>query len=286
MELHQIRYVLAVADSGSFTAAADALHVSQSGISTQVQKLERELGVSMFTRTSRRVSLTTEGERLLPSLRSAAAALDEIRVNASDVRGLVVGSLRLGTVVALSWPAFFDAVAAIHTAHPGVDLRLGELTSRDLVAQVRSGELDVAVAAWSGCRPVGLESATIVDDPLVAVVATDHPWAARKVIRPAELAQADLIALPPGTGARDAQEAMFARAGVRQAVRWEVTSPTVLSALTARGVGVAIASRSTVAGEQGLVTLRLSDPDACSRLGVVWSPAPTPAARAFLSELL
>ncbi|MGO2050649.1 MAG: LysR family transcriptional regulator, partial [Microbacterium sp.] len=69
MELHQLRYVLAVVDTGSFTAASIAVNVSQSGVSTQVQKLERELGVSLFDRSSRRVTLSPDGERLVPSFR-------------------------------------------------------------------------------------------------------------------------------------------------------------------------------------------------------------------------
>lgn len=286
MELHQVTYVLAVADSGSFTAAAARLHVNQSGVSTQVQKLERELGVSFFDRTSRRITVTPEGERMLPALRAAAAAFDNVRTQASDLRGLVVGSLRIGTVTALTWPAFFDAVAAIHAAHPGVDLRLVESTSDSLIDQVRTGGLDVTVAAWSLDAPAGLQSATVLDDALVAVVSTGHPWAVRGVIRVGELARADLIALPRGTGARDAMDQMFTRAGLNATPRWEAASPTSLTALASRAVGVAIASETTVADADELVALRIDDPDARSRLGVVWRTEPTAAARAFLSTLL
>lgn len=281
-----MRYAVAVADTGSFTAAAAHLRVSQSGVSMQVQKLERELGVALFDRSSRRVSITPEGERMMPSLRAAAAAIEGVRVRAGEVRGLVIGSLRIGTVTALTWPLFFDAVAAIHSAHPGVDLRLAEATSRELLSRVRSGELDVAVAAWSSDVPEDLESETVLDDALVAVVAAHHPWAARKVIRPAELARTDLIALPRGTGARDAMEAMFTRAGLNAAPRWEAASPTALTALAARGLGVAVASETTLADARDLVPLRLADSEARSRLGVVWRSAPGPATRAFLGELL
>lgn len=286
MELHQIAYVLAVADSGSFTAAAARLHVSQSGVSTQVRKLERELGVSLFDRSARRIAVTAEGERLLPALRAAAAAVDEVHTRASDLRGLIVGSLRIGTVTALTWPAFFDAVAAIHAAHPGVDLRLIESTSTDLVHRVRTGELDVAVAAWSVEAPVGLESVPVVDDALVAVVAPGHPWAARGVVGVGELARADLISFPGGTGARAAMDQMFGRAGLEAVPRWEAASPMSLTALAARAVGVAVASETTMADADGLVVLRIDDPEARSRLGTVWRSEASSAAKAFLAELL
>jgi DNA-binding transcriptional LysR family regulator len=285
MEIHQMRYALAVADSGSFTAAAAQLHVCQSGVSTQVRKLERELGVPLFVRGSRGSALTREGERLLPALRAAAAAVDEVHVAASDLRGMVVGSLRIGTVTALGWPAFFDAVAAIHAAHPGVDLRLVESTSSDLVDRVRRGELDVAVAAWSHEAPVGLTSVTVLDDALVAVVAPGHPWAARGVVGVGELGRAELIAFPPGTGARDAMDQMFARAGLSATPRWEAASPTSLTALAARAVGVAVASETTVADTDDLVVLRIDDPEARSRLGTIWRTEATSATHAFLAEL-
>ena len=286
MELHQIVYALTVADTASFTAAAAQLHVSQSGVSTQVRKLERELGVSLFDRTSRRVTLTAEGARMLPALRTAAAAVDGVRAQASDLRGLVVGSLRIGTVTGLGWSAFFDAVAAIHGAYPGVDLRLMESASSDLIERVKAGDVDVVVAAWSPDAPEGLMSETVFDDALVAVVAQSHPWAARKVIRPSELARTDLIALPRGTGARDAMDLMFARAGTAAVPRWEAASPISLTALASRAVGVAVASETTVGDSRGLVVLRIADPDARSRLGVAWRDRPTPAAQAFLNELL
>lgn len=286
MEVHQLRYVLAVADEGSFTAAATHLRVSQSGISTQVRKLEHELGISFFDRTSRRIALTAEGERMLPSLRAAVAAVERIREGASDLRGLVVGSLRIGTVAGLIWPRLFDAVIAIHHAYPGVDLRLTESTSVDLIAQVRAGGLDVAVAAWSPAAPEGLESATVFDDALVAVVAERHPWAARRVIRPAELARSDLIALPRGTGARVAMDAMFARAGVDVQPRWEVATPAYMTVLAARACGVAIASETTLADATGLVVLRIDDARARSQLGVTWKREPGPATQVLLANLL
>ncbi|MWV48136.1 LysR family transcriptional regulator [Rathayibacter sp. VKM Ac-2803] len=286
MELHQIFYAISVADTGSFTAAAARLHVSQSGVSAQVQKLERELGAALFDRTSRRISVTAEGERLLPALRAAAASVDGVRAAADELRGLVVGAVRLGTVAGLTWPDLFDAIAAVHSAHPGIDLRLVESTSDDLLARVRSGDLDVVVAGWTPGPPDGLESATIVDDALVLAVAEGHPWAARGSVHPGELADADLITLPPGTGARVALEASLARAGLRVAPRWEVASPVALGALAARSLGVAVASESTLADAPELVILRLEDPEARSQLGVAWRARPGSAARAVLQELL
>ncbi|MGN8027883.1 LysR family transcriptional regulator [Microbacterium sp. 22242] len=284
MELHQLRYVLAVVEAGSFTAAADAVRVSQSGVSTQVQKLERELGVALFDRSSRRVALTADGERLLPAIRTAVAAIGEIGATAADLRGLILGSLRVGTVFGLTWPRFYDALAEISAAHPGLELRLREDTSARLAGAVRRGEIDLALVAWAAQPPDGLESAVVFDDPLVAVVAPTHPWAARRAVRPAELIGMDLIALPDGTGDRAALDALLAgRPGARPP-RWEVATPSVVEKLAVRGLGIGVVSAATCHRWDGIRAIPIDAPIR-SRLGVVWRSSPARAALALLALL-
>ncbi len=109
MELHQLRYVTAVVDAGTFTAGAQTVRVSQSGVSTQIAKLERELGVTLFDRTSRRVSLTAEGRTLLPVIRQALTGIDAVTDTANAIRGVMTGSLRVGAVTGLTWDPLVDA---------------------------------------------------------------------------------------------------------------------------------------------------------------------------------
>lgn len=277
MEIHQLRYAVAVADSGSFTAAAEAVKVSQSGVSAQVQKLERTLGVALFDRTARRVSLTADGERLLPMLRAALRALDEIGATAADLRGLLLGSLRVGTVSGLTWPLLFDALGELHVTHPGLEIRLHEGTSEHLADRLRRGELDIAVVAWAQHPPAGLETVTLFDDPLVAVVAPDHPWASRRGIRPAELDGVDVIALLHGTGDRAALTQL--RPGL--APRWEVSTPWFIERLAARGLGVGVVSDATRRRWDEVVAIPVDAPDVRSRLGIAWRPSPTRAAQAL-----
>lgn len=285
MELHQLRYAVAVVDEGSFTAAAARERVSQSGVSSQVQKLERELGIALFERAGRRVALTPEGVHMIPALRTALSSIEAVREQAADLRGVVFGALRVGMVTGLNRPSVIDALADLHAAHPGVELALREAISDSLIEQVRRGELDVALAAWAGDRPADLETSVVVDDPLVAVVAPGHPWAARRIVRPSELARIELIALAPGAGARLALDAMLARIGAPSHPRWEVTTPAHLQLLAARGLGVGVLSQPADLAAD-LVMLRIDDARARSQLGVVWRPDPRPATRALLSRLL
>ncbi|MFJ4999670.1 LysR family transcriptional regulator [Microbacterium sp. NPDC088619] len=110
MELHRLRYLLAVVDEGSVTDAARKLQVAQSGVSSQLAKLEKELGVAIFRRVGRRVVLTDEGLALLPAVRNAVNAVDAVTASAADLRGLVIGSLKVGTVANLIWPRLFEAI--------------------------------------------------------------------------------------------------------------------------------------------------------------------------------
>ncbi len=287
MELHQLRYFLAVVDEGTFTAAAEAVRISQSGVSIQLQKLERELGVLLIDRSARRVALTPVGQRLVPYARAAIAAVEDVTGAANDIRGLVTGSLRVATVTGLIWPPLFDALVAIHTDHPGIDLRLYEGHSAHLIAQVRDGTADVAIAAWSDDRPDGVQTAVVFDDPLVAVVATGHPWTARTGIRPVELARADLVALSPGTGARTALDALLARTGAAGTEpRWEVSSPAYVQMLASRGIGIGVVSATTAHGWDNVTALRITDDRARSRFGVVWRHHPSHAAQALLHRVL
>lgn len=285
MELHQLRYFLAVVDEGTFSAAARAVRISQSGVSTQIQKLERELGVPLLDRSPRRVALTAAGAGLVPYARAAVAAVAEVAVAADEIRGLLVGSLRVAVVPGLNWLPLFDALAAIRRDHPRVDLRLHEGNSADLVDQVREGRVDVAVAAWSGDPPVRVRSSLLVDDALVAVVAPGHPWVGREPIRPADLAGVELIALAPGTGSRAALDRVLARIGVDDGPRWEVSAPGHVRLLAERRLGVGIVSETTAGDWDGLVAVRIDDERARSQLGVVWQRRPSHAARALLDRL-
>ncbi|CAM2779608.1 LysR family transcriptional regulator [Skermania piniformis] len=286
MELHQLRYVLAVVDEGTFTSAAQAVRISQSGVSTQIRKLEHELGVHLLDRSARRVALTPEGARLLPFIRAAVAAIDDVTGAADNLRGLVTGSLRVAAVAGLVWPPLVDALAGVRAAHRGIDIQLREGASADLIAQVRDGRCDVAIAAWpAGRRPEGVQTAVVFDDQLVAVVDPAHPWSARAAIEPAELSAEDLVSLPPGTGSRDALDALLLRAGRPTQPRWEVATPAQIESLTARGLGVGVVSETTARDWSGVVALRIDDLEVRSLLGVVWRIRPSHAASALLARL-
>lgn len=287
MELHQLRYAVAVADEGSFTAAARALHVSQSGVSAQVARLERELGLPLFDRGSRVAAPTTAGQALLSRMRTALAAVDDIELTASQLLGLLRGRVRIGAVAGMVWPAFLDALQAVRGRHPGLELSLSEGQSLEVQQQVLDGRLDTAVVSWVGEPLAPLASWVAVREELRVVVSRTHPWAKRRRIRPDELAEAGVICMTQGTGMRAAYDAMMRAEGLPAAAAWEVTLPSTVRSLAARGLGVGLLTSSRADPPGDLVSLPLLSRHTGSALGVVWRdrPPPTPGTEAVLTSL-
>ncbi|MFD5466039.1 LysR family transcriptional regulator [Kitasatospora sp. NPDC127059] len=284
MEMHQLRYFAAVVDEGSFTAAAARLHVSQSGVSTQVAKLERELGQQLLDRAGRRIQLTPAGEAILPLAKNALATLDAIRHTAAEFADAVRGRVRLGMIMGCSIPPFLDTVADLGRTHPGIELSLHEGHSDLLQSQVLAGALDLALIGYAGEVAPGLEVGVVVDDPIAAVVPAGHPLD-RTGLKLADLRGEKILCLSPGTGLRAAYDRSCAQLGLEPRVDIEASSPTAVLRLAERGAGVAVLSPSAVEGA-GLRAVPLTDAATNARLGLVARPDQhSPAVRLLRDKL-
>src|ERR1700760_779537 len=156
MELRQLEYFVAVAEAGNFTRAAERVHISQSGVSAQIQQLERDLGATLLDRSGRTATLTAAGSAALEHARAALAAVEDVRHAVDDVNDLVRGRLVVGMVTACTVTPLFDALAAFHRDHPGVEVALHEDNSDRLGGAVRSGTDDLALIGVAGAPPDGL----------------------------------------------------------------------------------------------------------------------------------
>jgi DNA-binding transcriptional LysR family regulator len=281
MELRQLAYVVAVAEEGSFTRAAQREHVAQPGVSAQVRRLEAELGQPLLHRGAAKVTLTAAGSAMLPFARAALAGAAGVRTAIDELTGLVRGHVAVGVVPSVGG-RLADALAGFHADHPGVDITLVEDTSEALLDGVRSGRLDVAVAGLARPAPVGLATAIVTDEELVAAVGSDHRLAGRSTISVRGLADERLIALPRGTGGRSALESGFKAAGLLPHVALEAGDPRVLMDLASRGLGVAILPASA---PEDLHVLHIR-PQMRSRLELVWraDAPPSPAADALIAR--
>jgi DNA-binding transcriptional LysR family regulator len=170
MELHQLRYAVAVADHGTFTAAAQASFVAQPSLSHAVRTLERELGAPLFHRLGRHVALTAAGEAFLPAAREGRRGVGTVRAGVAAVVGLDTGHLDLGALPTLAVDPITPLVGAFRTAHPGVTVRLAHPEgTTELVELVRSGSSEIGVTEL----PVAAERITTLPlgrQELVAVL--------------------------------------------------------------------------------------------------------------------
>ncbi|MFF5030243.1 LysR family transcriptional regulator [Streptomyces collinus] len=285
MELHQLRYFAAIVDEGTFTAAAHRLHVSQSGISTQVAKLELELGQQLLDRSGRQIRLTPAGEAVLPLAKNALAACEAIKHTAAEFADAVRGRVRLGMIMGCSIPAFLDVIADLGRAHPGIEVSLHEGYSDDLQAQVLTGSLDLALIGYAGSVAPGLEASIVIDEPITAVVPAGHPLD-RADLDLGDLQGERILCLSPGTGIRGAYEDSCRSIGLDPRVDIDASSPAALLRLAERGAGVAVLSPSSTQGT-GLQTVPLANAATHARLGLITRRGQhSPAAELLRTRLL
>ncbi|MDX3656653.1 LysR substrate-binding domain-containing protein [Streptomyces sp. ID05-26A] len=279
MELRQLEYFVAVAESGSFTRAAERVHVAQPGVSSQIRRLERELGHDLLDRSGRTVTLTDVGAAVLPLARAALGSVESARRTVEEMAGLVRGAVRVGMVVSCGITDLPELLSAFHTSFPAVEITLSEANSDELISSLVDGSLDFALVGYAGAEPDGLSVRVLADEPLVAAVSNTDPWCGRESVRLDELLERGLISLPPGTGLRGALDAACGSRKPR--IAFEASAPSMVITLAERGLGPAILAAS-MAG--GLHAVRITDPSPHSRLAFAWrAEGPrSPAARALI----
>jgi DNA-binding transcriptional LysR family regulator len=278
MELRQLEYFVAVAEEANFTRAAARVHISQSGVSAQIRRLEDDLGATLIDRSGRTATLTTAGAAAVPLARAALASVDAMRKAVDDVTGLIRGRLVVGMVVGCRLTPLFDALAALHLDHPGVEIALIEDNSDRLIELVRKGEADLALIATAAAPPAGLDGFTIVSETLVAAVPFGHPLATRRRAGLADITAYPIVCLPVGTGIRTVFDEACAANGIHPNVSLQASAPDTVADLALRDLGVAILSASTVAGQHDrLHIVAIDDVETPAVLAVVWTATMSPA---------
>lgn len=237
MDLRQLAALVAVADEGSFSAAARSLHTVQSNVSTHIARLERELGAVLVDRT--RGSLTDEGEVVVERARRVRRELDALRADVASMLHQVAGQVRLGCIGTVSrWlvPRLFRMVAE---RFPDVDVIVVDATTTSLLPQLAAESLDLAVVNLPIDDPE-LDTEKLLDEDRVLLVPGDHPLAASERIDLLALARHPLLLEPQGTPFRDELDREAARAGVALVAQAEVDGIRLLTNLAFEGFGPAI----------------------------------------------
>ncbi len=249
MEIRQLRAFVAIAESGTFTAGALRVHVTQAAISMQIRQLETEIGAKVFVRAPRHVILTEAGEHLLRRarhiLREHDAALDEV----AELAGAERGRLRIGSASAMVLTEQLPTILKeLRKQHPAADVSVASGTSEALVDQILAGELDVAFVSL----PVdvrGIKTERLSDDQLVAIASPHHKLAKQRTISAYTLAGEKLILGERGGNTRRLIDQFFAQAGVTLRVAMELSRQQAIKRMVEEDMGVGIVPLQSVRDE-------------------------------------
>ena len=290
MELRHLEYFVAVAEELSFTRASRRLHVVQSGVSSAIQGLERELGATLFDRNRHRVTLTEAGLALLPEARATLAAAQAAADAVAEAAAGLRGTLSIGTMISTGSIDVPALLGRFHEQHPAVLVRLRVMPggSADLAREVASGGLDLALLSLPGDAPPGLTVRPLAQEPLMLICGAKHPLANAEAVRLDALANETFVDFPVGWGTRAVVDRAFATAGIDRQVSFEVADYTTAAGLVATGLGVAFIPASTALGLGGLARVPVEGAAMNWRILVATSATrrPSATARAFLAELL
>ena len=192
MNLQELRYLVAVAEHRHFGRAAEACNVSQPTLSSQIRKLEAELGVTLLERTNKRVDITPVGSQILTHAQRALAEAGQMEAVASAARDPLIGPLKLGVIPTLAPYLMPILLKPLRQAFPGLTIELWEDQTRALIDGLRNHRLDAALLATAPDAPE-ITEIVLFDEPLLAALPLDHPLAGRRTVSEESLAEEMLV---------------------------------------------------------------------------------------------
>jgi DNA-binding transcriptional LysR family regulator len=286
MDLRQVEYVLAVADQGSFTRAAEQLHVAQPALSVAIRRLERELGLQLFEGTSRRVSLTAAGEAFVARARRIVSDTTELTAEMAAFAAGTRGRLRISAWYHVE-PRLTDFVRDLIAEVPEIDVTIVELSSSDAIAAIKAGDLDAAlVDIWDENELAGTEHVVLRREPHVLVTPPKHALAGRASVKLADVLGEPFVVTLPGTPLRRCYDHAFANRSDRPRTVIETNELASTIAFVSIGLGCAILIPSIVkaiAMPVGIVPIA-DAPEAI--LAVAWGTGPATPTRDHAIKLV
>lgn len=273
MNLRDLRYLIALADQRHFSRAAEACHVSQPTLSTQIRKLEEELGVQLIERAPRQVMLTPIGRDILARARRVIAEVEQMHESARRTADPEAGSVRLGLFPTLAPYLLPHVVPKIRKRFPRLELLLVEEKTEVVLQRLRDGRLDAAVLALP-LHEDWLETELLFEEPFILALPQDHPLASHRELKLAELSEQHLLLLEDGHCLRDQALAVCQLAGAGEKEGFRATSLETLRQMVAAGVGMTLlpilAVKPPVPASANIRLVPFKRPTPTRKLALVW----------------
>lgn len=246
MQIQQMRYVLAAAEKKSFSAAAKALFLSQPSLSQQILHLEKELGVPLFVRHSKSVTLTEAGEQFVSSARRILNEVDQLSENMKKYSVLEAGTLRVGMLWIAGYLRLPRVITDYHRLFPGIRYQLHVEGSNTLLAMLDSRQINAAFVIGSDTLSAREEydCHKLMDDYYVAVMSREHPLAGKPLLPISDLDGKDILMPAKESAFRSDIEQVFSDHRIAPNVICETSQSDIVMQLASQNLAVGFSSRS------------------------------------------
>jgi LysR family hydrogen peroxide-inducible transcriptional activator len=280
MNLKDLKYLTALADTGHFGKAAERCFVSQPTLSAQLKKLEEFLGVKLVERQPKNVQLTEVGKQIVVRARRMLDESDEIIALARSNTDPLAGKLKLGLIPTIGPYLLPRVMQKIRKAIPDLGLMLYEYQTEELLKRLRDGEIDLGIMALPVVQD-GLETRTLYEEAFTVALPNHHPLAAKSTIKVQDLKGQTLLLLEDGHCLRDQALEVCSRVDVREAEDFRATSLETLRQMVVAGLGVTLlpelAVESPFGSQRGLTIRQFTKPAPSRTVGAVWRKSSTRA---------
>lgn len=259
MDLKQLTYLLAVRDAGSFTKAANGLHIAQPAISMAIAKLEQQLELRLFDRQDRNVRLTPEGEVLCRHAERLLLQMHQAEAEMAELKGLERGEVRIGIPYMMGSYYFPPILMAFKHRYPGLKIRVEEAGSRELLSRMVDGTLDLAILITSDLPPA-LEGAQLLREEMLMVVGEEHPLRHAKAVSLTQFFDQELAMFRRGFYHREHMEALAQELGCEPDIAFESNLIPLLKAVVKQGFAVTTFLQMVLDEEPSLTGISFTPP--------------------------
>ena len=273
MNIKQVRAFLAVAQSMSFASAATQLHLSQPALSLSIKGLEDNLGGKLFTRTTRHITLTPEGEALVPIARRLLAQWENAEDEMKQRFALQLGKITIASMPSFAASLLPKAIRNYHASYPSIQVAIDDVLSDTVVEMVRNNQVELGIT-FEPNTLLDLSFYPLYEDRFIAILPNNHPLEANTEIHWEALLKYDFITLQRPSSVRTMIESTLNKAGIELNVAFDAHQLATVSRMVSEGMGVAVvpALCRQQASEQGAVCRPIIQPEIRRRVGVICHP--------------
>ncbi|MFK3797899.1 MULTISPECIES: LysR family transcriptional regulator [unclassified Pseudomonas] len=269
-DLNDLLAFRGVVEQGSFRRAADSIRITQSALSRRIEKLETALGVKLFERTTRKVSLTNVGRAFLPQVERLLDDLDLALLSVGEGGALRTGTLTVACVPSAAYYFMPHAIRSFHAQYPKIKIKLIDASANEVSAAVTSGEADFGVGFTGNLAPE-VEFSLLMEERYVIACRNDHPLASRNAVTWAQAYEYDYITLDRSSGNRLVIDRALPGLRVEKASICEARHVTTVLGLVEAGLGVAAVPSIAmpVAPHPILTSVALNEPEVVRQMGLL-----------------